>query len=69
MVINTQKTKMISFPKSRKWDCPPELDFSDGTIIEYMTETKLVGVMVSQVLRWQKDTDYICEKTRSKHQL
>ena len=49
-----------------KWDFPPELNFSDGTIIQYMTETKLVGVMVSQDLRWQKNTDYICEKARSK---
>lgn len=66
MVINKQKTKIISFTKSRKWDFPPELHFSDGSIIEYMAETKLVGVMVSQDLRWQKNTEYICEKARSK---
>ena len=34
MVINKQKTKVISFTKSRKWDFPPELTFSDGTMIE-----------------------------------
>ena len=31
MVINKEKTKVISFTKSRKWDFPPELKFSDGT--------------------------------------
>ena len=50
----------MSFTKSRKWDFPPELHFSDGTIIEYMTETKLVGVMVSQ------DLPLPCQKARSK---
>ena len=34
MVINKNKTKVMSFRKSRKWDSPPELKFEDGTIIE-----------------------------------
>ena len=43
MVINKQKTKVISFSKSRKFDFPPELEFNDGSLLETMTETKLVG--------------------------
>ena len=66
MVINKEKTKVISFTKSRKWDFPPELKFSDGTPIEYIAETKLVGVVLSQDLKWQKNTIYICEKARAK---
>ena len=66
MKINKKKTKVISFTKSRKWDFPPELYFSDGTQIEYIAETKLVGVVFSQDLRWQKNTDYICQKARTK---
>ena len=46
MVINKQKTKVINFSKSRKWDFPPELFFSNGTPIEFLSETKLVGVVV-----------------------
>ena len=34
MVINKDKTKIIKFSKSRKWDFPPELKFVDGTEIE-----------------------------------
>ena len=41
--INKKKTKVISFTKSRKWDFPPELYFSDGAQIECISETKLVG--------------------------
>lgn len=66
MVINKQKTKIITFTKSRKWDFPPELEFEDGTKIDTMTETKLVGVVVSQDLKWSKNTAYICEKARQK---
>ena len=39
MIINKEKTKIISFTKSRKWDFPPELHFSDGTQIEYIADT------------------------------
>ena len=34
LVINKKKTKVMIFNKSRKWDFPPELSFSDGTPIE-----------------------------------
>ena len=32
MVLNKNKTRVISFNKSRKWDFPPELKFTDGKI-------------------------------------
>ena len=66
MVINKEKTKVISFSKSRKWAFPPELQFTDGTPIECISDTRLVGVVVSQDLRWFKNTAYICQKARSK---
>ena len=66
MVINKQKTKVISFTKSRKWDFPPELTFSDGTMIECVPSTKLVGVIVSQDTKWYQNTAYICQKARGK---
>ena len=66
MVINKKKTKVISFSKSRKWAFPPELSFSDGTPIDYVSDTRLVGVVVSQDLKWFKNTAYICQKARNK---
>ena len=56
----------MSFTKSRKWDFPPELSFSDGTLIENIQETRLVGVILSSDLRWYKNTSYICQKARQK---
>ena len=66
MVINKKKTSVMSFSRSRKWDFPPELKFHDGTQLQTNTETKLVGVMITQNLSWQRNTDYICEKARRK---
>ena len=66
MVLNKQKTKVMSFTKSRKWDFPPEVCFTDGTPLECITDTRLVGVVISQDLKWFKNTAYICEKARGK---
>ena len=66
MKINKQKTKIISFTKSRKWKFPPELTFSDGTEIERVPVMKLVGVMISQDCKWGPNTAYICGKARAK---
>ena len=66
MVVNKKKTHVMKFSKSRKFDFPPELTFSDGSLINCQTETKLVGVMVSHNLRWAKNTEYICSKARKK---
>ena len=66
MKINPKKTKIISFNKSRKWDFPPELKFSNNVILELVPDIKLVGVIVNRDLRWQKNRDYICQKASQK---
>ena len=66
MVINSKKTKVIYFTKSRKWDFPPEVNLSDGSQLECIKDTKLLGVIFSDDLKWNKNTSYICEKARKK---
>ena len=66
MVINREKTHIISFTKSRKWDFPPEVTFSEGGQIKCQNETKLLGVIVSNDLRWSKNTEFICNRARKK---
>ena len=66
MTLNKKKTKVMSFTKSRKWDFPPELQFKDGTQLECIPDTKLLGVVVSQDLKWHKNTAYVCQKARQK---
>ena len=52
MVINRSKTNILNFTKSRKWDFPPEVTFSNGKLSQTKSETKLVGVIVSAGLKW-----------------
>ena len=66
MKVNPRKTKVISFNKSRKFDFPPEVHFSDNLTLEVVSELKLVGVIISDDLRWLKNTDYICQKAAQK---
>ena len=47
MKINPKKTKVISFNKSRKFDFPPEVQFSDQQNLQVVTDLKLVGVVIS----------------------
>ena len=63
LVINKNKNKYMIFCKSRKWDFPPELTFKDGTPIEYIGETKLVGLVLTEDLKY---TAYICKRAREK---
>lgn len=66
MKINPRKTKVISFNKSRKFDFPPELHFSDSLNLAVVSELKLVGVVLTNNLKWQQNTNYICEKATQK---
>ena len=66
LIVNKKKTNVIKFTNSRKLDFPPEITFKDGTQLETMSETRLLGVIVSQDLKWSKNTDFICSKARRK---
>ena len=55
----------MNFSRSREWDFPPEPKFHDGTQLQTKTETKLVGVMITQNLNWQINTAYICRHGKS----
>ena len=64
--INKNKTKVMKFTRSRKLDFPLEVSFSDNMKLEFLTEVKLLGVMITSNLSWQSNTDYICEKAMKK---
>ena len=66
MVINKEKTNCMLFNKSRNWTFPPEVVFQDGSPLKCISETKLVGVIISDDLMWQKNTDFLCQKARKK---
>ena len=56
----------MKFTRSRKLDFPLEVSFSDKINLEFLTEVKLLGVMITNNLSWQCNTDYICQKAMKK---
>ena len=66
MIINKKKTQALLFSTSRKFAFPPEIEFEDGTNLEMISETKLLGVIISNDLKWHKNTSYLCVKARRK---
>ena len=66
MQINPQKSKVMIFNKSHKWDFPPEFHFQDGNILECLEETKLLGILLSSSLKWDSNTNAICKKAKTK---
>ena len=66
MKINKSKTKVMKFTRARKLDFPLEVSFSDNINLEFLTEVKLLGIMITNNLSWQANTNYICEKAMQK---
>ena len=52
MVINF--SKLMSFP--------PNLTLGGSDLLREVAVTKLLGVQIQSNLKWQKNTDYICQK-------
>lgn len=66
MKINEQKSKIMIFNMSKKLDFPPEFSFKSGEILEYLHETKLLGILLSSTLKWYKNTAAIYKKSMGK---
>ena len=52
------------FNKSIKYDCQPELHMNDE-VLEVVSKMKLLGVIITEDLRWHDNTTYIIKKKHS----
>ena len=66
MKINKLKTKVMKFSRNTKFDFPLEVSFSDNKNLEVIKSVKLLGLVISESLSWEENTDYICKKARKK---
>ena len=65
--IKEVKTNVMKFNTSTSLDFPPELHMEGfRNNLEVITETKLLGVMVTNDLKWGANTEYICRKAFKK---
>ena len=61
MKLNTDKTNVMLFTRSRSWDFQPEL-LIDGNLLNVVESSKLLGVFVSSNMKWDKNIEYIRSK-------
>ena len=65
MKINKEKTKIIPFNFSRKYDFIPKYNI-DGQELDVVYETKLLGVMIRSDCKWKSNTTYIKNKAKAR---
>ena len=66
MKINEKKTHIlcINFRKSLKF--PPIFSIGDCAQLEIVKHTKLLGIIISDDLRWAHHVDYMCQRANKK---
>ena len=65
--IKEKKSNVMKFNFSRNYDFPPELVISGfNDQLEVIRETKLLGIILTDDLKWAANTDYICKKAYKK---
>ena len=65
--IKEKKTTVMKFNFSKNHDFPPELTINGfSNEIKVVTETKLLGVILTNDLKWSSNTDYICKNAFKK---
>ena len=62
MKINSDKTKVVIFNTSRKYDFTPQLVLNDKTTLEVVEEFRLLGLTFQSNLGWQSNTNDICKR-------
>ena len=68
MVLNEDKTKTMLFNFTKSKQCSVRLKLNDK-VIETVKETKLLGTIITNNLKWDKNTKYLIKKAYSRMEL
>ena len=68
MILNEEKTKSMIFNFTKKHQFSTRLTLKQKNI-EMVSEMKLLGVIVTNDLKWNKNTKHICKKAWMRMQL
>ena len=66
MVINQKKTQIMSINFSKSLDFPPEMTIGNSGLLDVVKHTKLVGIVVSDDLKWDQHVEYMCKRASKK---
>ena len=61
MILNQKKTKVMIFNFTDKYKFTTKLELN-GEILDVVKEAKLLGVIITDDLKWDRNTDYIVKK-------
>ena len=62
MKINSSKSKVKVFNRSRKYDFMPEVEFSSVQKVEVVEECKLLGITITSDLKWHAQINDISKR-------
>ena len=68
MKLNVKNTKNINFNFSKDKKFSTDVKISNESI-ETVSETKLLGTIITDDLKWNKNTNYIVKETNKRMQL
>ena len=66
MKINVEKTKIMLFNKATSVDILPQVEITEGHLIELVDEMKLLGIMITSDLKWKSNTKYMVARCYQK---
>ena len=67
MIIKGKKTNLMKFNFKQSYDFPAEINIEGfQNQLSIIHETKLLGIIISEDLKWSANTDYLCSKAYRK---
>ena len=64
--VNETKSKLMVFNPSKNYQFPLEIGFNHSKLLEVVSSAKILGVIVSNDLKWSLNTEYITKKALSR---
>ena len=66
MTINKKKTETMKFNLRTSLDFPPIFSIGDSLPLNIVSQTKLLGIIISEDLKWSSHVDFMCGKALKK---
>ena len=66
MKINQKKTEIMKFNFRKSYDFPPIFTIGSSDPLKIVTETKILGIILSSDLKWSLHVEFMCKKALKK---
>ena len=66
MIVNQKKTLIMKFNFHKKLDFPPIFNFDNGPYLDTVEQTKILGIILCDSLKWSAHVDYMIKRANKK---